>query len=134
MTFSKCSRNFKLNHYQFYVMKLLTVLIVILFSFPVFAQNAKQDSVSKVQAEAVIISAGHTCSAASDAKFRASDLRLRRRNSAQDMLRIIPGLFIAQRAGGGKAEQIFLRGFDCDHGTDINISVDDAPVNMVSHG
>lgn len=24
--------------------------------------------------------------------------------------------------------------FDCDHGTDINISVDGAPVNMVSHG
>jgi hypothetical protein len=30
-----------------------------------------------------------------------------------------------------KAEQIFLRGFDIDHGTDI--SVDGMPVNMVSH-
>ncbi|HVG16927.1 MAG TPA: TonB-dependent receptor plug domain-containing protein, partial [Chitinophagaceae bacterium] len=38
-----------------------------------------------------------------------------------------------QHAGGGKAEQIFLRGFDLDHGTDINISVDGMPVNMVSH-
>ena len=36
-------------------------------------------------------------------------------------------------AGGGKAEQIFLRGFDIDHGTDINITVDGLPVNMVSH-
>jgi hypothetical protein len=32
-----------------------------------------------------------------------------------------------------KAEQIFLRGFDIDHGTDIAISVDGMPVNMVSH-
>ncbi|MCO6493818.1 MAG: TonB-dependent receptor plug domain-containing protein [Phaeodactylibacter sp.] len=54
-------------------------------------------------------------------------------NSSQEVLRKVPGLFIAQHAGGGKAEQIFLRGFDIDHGTDINITVDGLPVNMVSH-
>jgi hypothetical protein len=45
----------------------------------------------------------------------------------------VPGLFLAQHAGGGKAEQIFLRGYDIDHGTDLNVSVDGMPVNMVSH-
>lgn len=54
-------------------------------------------------------------------------------NSSQDILRQVPGLIIGQHAGGGKAEQIFLRGFDIDHGTDINITVDGVPVNMVSH-
>ncbi|OIQ40284.1 MAG: TonB-dependent receptor [Bacteroidetes bacterium MedPE-SWsnd-G1] len=54
-------------------------------------------------------------------------------NSSQDILRKVPGLFIGQHAGGGKAEQIFLRGFDIDHGTDIGITVDGIPVNMVSH-
>lgn len=63
----------------------------------------------------------------------AIDIKLRPVNTAQDILRMVPGLFIAQHAGGGKAEQIFLRGFDCDHGTDINLSVDGMPVNMVSH-
>lgn len=53
--------------------------------------------------------------------------------SSQEILRKVPGLFIGQHAGGGKAEQIFLRGFDIDHGTDIAISVDGMPVNMVSH-
>jgi outer membrane receptor protein involved in Fe transport len=61
------------------------------------------------------------------------DLALRPVNSSQDVLKTIPSLFIAQHAGGGKAEQIFLRGFDIDHGTDINITVDGMPVNMVSH-
>ncbi len=61
------------------------------------------------------------------------DISTRPVNTAQDILRIVPGLFIAQHAGGGKAEQIFLRGFDCDHGTDINLTVDGMPVNMVSH-
>ena len=49
------------------------------------------------------------------------------------MLRLVPGLFIGQHQGGGKAEQIFLRGFDCDHGTDISLNADNMPVNMVSH-
>ena len=61
------------------------------------------------------------------------DIKLRPVNTAQDVLRMVPGLFIAQHAGGGKAEQIFLRGFDADHGTDVNLSVDGLPVNMVSH-
>jgi hypothetical protein len=61
------------------------------------------------------------------------DLNMQPVKSAQDLLRLIPGLFIAQHQGGGKAEQIFLRGFDADHGTDVNVSVDGMPVNMVSH-
>lgn len=61
------------------------------------------------------------------------DIKLRPVNTSQDILRMVPGLFIAQHAGGGKAEQIFLRGFDIDHGTDINLEVDGLPVNMVSH-
>lgn len=60
------------------------------------------------------------------------DLNMQPARSAQDLLRLVPGLFIAQHQGGGKAEQIFLRGFDADHGTDVNISVDGIPVNMVS--
>jgi CarboxypepD_reg-like domain/TonB-dependent Receptor Plug Domain len=62
-----------------------------------------------------------------------ADIKLRPVNTSQDILRMVPGLFIGQHAGGGKAEQIFLRGFDIDHGTDINIEIDGMPVNMVSH-
>jgi len=61
------------------------------------------------------------------------DLNLRPVNSSQDLLRLVPGLFIAQHMGGGKAEQIFLRGFDADHGTDVSIGIDGMPVNMPSH-
>lgn len=70
------------------------------------------------------------------AKFNALakiDLALNPVKNTQELLRLVPGLFIAQHAGGGKAEQIFLRGFDVDHGTDVQVSVDGMPVNMVSH-
>ncbi len=63
----------------------------------------------------------------------AIDLKINPVSSSQEVLRKVPGLFIGQHAGGGKAEQIFLRGFDIDHGTDIAINVDGMPVNMVSH-
>lgn len=61
------------------------------------------------------------------------DINIRPVNTSQEVLSIVPGLFIAQHAGGGKAEQIFLRGFDIDHGTDIAITADGMPANMVSH-
>jgi len=61
------------------------------------------------------------------------DLTLQPVRSTQELLTLVPGLFIAQHAGGGKAEQLFLRGFDIDHGTDVALSLDGMPVNMVSH-
>ncbi|PQJ81835.1 TonB-dependent receptor [Polaribacter glomeratus] len=61
------------------------------------------------------------------------DLQVNPVNNSQEILRKVPGLFLGQHAGGGKAEQIFLRGFDIDHGTDITLSVDGMPINMVSH-
>lgn len=61
------------------------------------------------------------------------DIKLRGVNNSQEVLRIVPGLFVGQHQGGGKAEQIFIRGFDCDHGTDIALTVDGMPINMVSH-
>ena len=61
------------------------------------------------------------------------DMLLRPINSAQDLMRLVPGLILAQHQGGGKAEQIFLRGFDADHGTDFAVFWDGIPVNMPSH-
>ncbi|MBT8233681.1 MAG: TonB-dependent receptor plug domain-containing protein [Saprospiraceae bacterium] len=70
-----------------------------------------------------------------DALHLFTDINLKTNpvSSSQEILKQVPGLFIGQHAGGGKAEQLFLRGFDIDHGTDIAIAVDDLPVNMVSH-
>ena len=61
------------------------------------------------------------------------DLRLRPVNSPQDLMRLVPGLFLGEHQGGGLAEHIFFRGFDADHGTDVNVSVDGMPINLVSH-
>lgn len=71
--------------------------------------------------------------AASSDVVSARDLAARPIRTPSDLLRIVPGLVTGNHAGGGKAEQIFLRGFDADHGTDVAIFVDGVPVNMRSH-
>ena len=63
----------------------------------------------------------------------AMDMRLQPIRSAQDLLRTLPGLFIAQHAGGGKAEEILLRGTNNDHGTDFGIFMDGIPINLPNH-
>ena len=72
-------------------------------------------------------------SAASSSSVRDRDFALRPIGSVQDILRVTPGLVVVQHSGGGKANQYFLRGFDADHGTDVALSIDGIPINMVSH-
>lgn len=50
-----------------------------------------------------------------------------------DLLQIVPGVFITQHSGQGKAYQVFYRGFDAVHGQDLEFWVGGAPVNEVSN-
>ncbi|MGH7727501.1 MAG: TonB-dependent receptor plug domain-containing protein [Vulcanimicrobiaceae bacterium] len=50
-----------------------------------------------------------------------------------ELLEQIPGLVISQHSGEGKANQYYLRGFQLDHGTDLEGTVDGIPVNMPTH-
>jgi len=50
-----------------------------------------------------------------------------------EILETIPGVIITQHAGGGKANQYLLRGFNLDHGTDFAIFIDGMPLNLPSH-
>jgi len=50
-----------------------------------------------------------------------------------EILEAVPGLIITQHAGGGKANQYFLRGFNLDHGTDFAVFLDGMPLNLPSH-
>jgi iron complex outermembrane recepter protein len=53
--------------------------------------------------------------------------------TASDLLAVCPGVFLTQHSGEGKAHQIFYRGFDAEHGQDLEIWAGGAPVNDVSN-
>ncbi len=50
-----------------------------------------------------------------------------------EILEDIPGLVISQHSGGGKANQYYLRGFQLDHGTNLEAVLSGVPVNLGTH-
>ncbi len=70
---------------------------------------------------------------ASQGTVGATNLAERPMLRAGEVLEAVPGLIITQHAGGGKANQYFLRGFNLDHGTDFAVFLDDMPLNLPSH-
>ena len=72
-------------------------------------------------------------SSASSSTIPNAEFELRPRTAPSDILRAVPGLLTVQHQGGGKAEQLFLRGFDADHGSDVGVFIDGVPINLPSH-
>ena len=64
---------------------------------------------------------------------KQDQIRAAPHRTASDLLLVVPGVFVTQHSGQGKAHQIFLRGFDAVHGQDVELWVAGAPVNEVSN-
>lgn len=63
----------------------------------------------------------------------ARALELTPHKNADDLLRVVPGLYISQHGSEGKGQQFFLRGFDAVHGADVAIRVGGIPINELSN-
>ncbi len=53
--------------------------------------------------------------------------------TAEDVLRLVPGLVLVQHGAEGKGQQYFLRGFDAVHGIDLEIEAEGIPLNEWSN-
>ncbi len=74
-----------------------------------------------------------TAESASQGTVGAAEIQGRPILRSGEVLETVPGVIITQHAGGGKANQYFLRGFNLDHGTDFAIFIDGMPLNLPSH-
>ncbi len=70
---------------------------------------------------------------ASEGHVGAAELRSRPLLREGELLETVPGVIVTQHSGDGKANQLFVRGFNLDHGTDFRTSVEGMPLNMPSH-
>jgi len=70
---------------------------------------------------------------ASDALISSPWLRAAPHKNSSELLRVVPGVFVSQHSGEGKAHQIFFRGYDAVHGQDVELWAGGAPVNDVSN-
>jgi outer membrane receptor protein involved in Fe transport len=103
------------------------------------AQETTPTSASKLEVEEIVVTGRSqslvgVAESASQGTVGAEQLDLRPTLRVGEVLETVPGLIVTQHAGGGKANQYFLRGFNLDHGTDFATSVDGVPVNLRSHG
>src|SRR5690606_739865 len=71
---------------------------------------------------------------ASEGVVGAAEIDARPLLRTGEILEVVPGLIITQHSGTGKSNQMFLRGFNLDHGTDFATWVDGMPVNLPTHG
>lgn len=55
------------------------------------------------------------------------------RRTALDVLRSAPGFYVSQPEGPGGPPELFLRGFDAEHGRDLEIVSAGIPMNAPSH-
>ncbi len=100
---------------------------------PVAAPVDPPPSPDSAAGEIVNIEGTAPAESASSIHLDRAELEERPHEQPSDLFRQVPGLVVAQHAGGGKADQWFIRGFDADHGTDIAVFVDGVPVNLTSH-
>jgi hypothetical protein len=73
-------------------------------------------------------------SSASQGVVGAAEIQARPLLRPGEILEAVPGLIVTQHSGTGKSNQMFLRGFNLDHGTDFATWVDGMPVNLPTHG
>lgn len=70
---------------------------------------------------------------ASSSHVTAREMSAVPRRTAEDALRLVPGLMLVQHGSEGKGHQFFLRGFDAIHGADLELTLEGIPVNEWSN-
>jgi iron complex outermembrane receptor protein len=66
-------------------------------------------------------------------RIDSATLRATPKRTAEDLLRLVPGLLVVQHGNLGKGYQYYIRGFDAVHGADVEVLVDDVPINERSN-
>ena len=74
-----------------------------------------------------------TASTASEGVVDNTELQLTPQYRPGQTLETVPGLIVTLHSGEGKANQYLLRGYNLDHGTDLETYVDGMPVNQPTH-
>jgi hypothetical protein len=100
----------------------------------VHAHGSEEVTLEEVVVEGRRLNLTGEARSASEGRIGQEDLELRPLLRPGDVLESIPGLIMTQHSGTGKGNQMFLRGFNLDHGTDFSTQVDGMPVNLRTHG
>jgi TonB dependent receptor/TonB-dependent Receptor Plug Domain len=74
-----------------------------------------------------------TASTASEGVVSDQELQLTPQYRPGQLLETVPSLIVTLHSGEGKANQYLMRGYNLDHGTDLETYVDGMPINQPTH-
>jgi outer membrane receptor protein involved in Fe transport len=74
-----------------------------------------------------------TASTASEGVIDDQEIQLTPAYRPGQLLETVPGLTVTAHSGEGKANQYLMRGYNLDHGTDLETYVDGMPINQPTH-
>ena len=97
------------------------------------AAGANTAPPTPTEPQTVVVRAKPHPASASDTVIDRRQLDAVPHPNGSQLLREVPGVYISAHGGEGKAQQIFFRGFDADHGQDIEMWAGGAPINEVSN-
>jgi TonB dependent receptor/TonB-dependent Receptor Plug Domain len=95
--------------------------------------DADPDSLPELTVIAERASLAGSTSAASEGLVTDKELQLTPDYRPGQLLETVPGLIVTLHSGEGKANQFLLRGYNLDHGTDLETIIDGMPVNLPTH-
>jgi hypothetical protein len=119
------------------VLRVISFGVLLAIAHPGMAQDSR-DTLRRYTLPAVTVTGRAadligTASTASEGRVGAADLRLRPIMREGELQESVPGVIVTQHSGDGKANQYFARGFNLDHGTDFQTSLEGMPLNMPTH-
>jgi outer membrane receptor protein involved in Fe transport len=106
--------------------------VLILLVAAVIAR-ADPDSLPELTVIAERAALADTAASASEGVVTDQELQLAPTYRPGQLLETVPGLIATLHSGEGKANQFLLRGYNLDHGTDLETMVDGMPVNQPTH-
>jgi TonB dependent receptor/TonB-dependent Receptor Plug Domain len=74
-----------------------------------------------------------TAGTASEGVVDDQELQLAPQYRPGQLLETVPGLIVTLHSGEGKANQYLMRGYNLDHGSDLETYVDGMPINQPTH-
>jgi outer membrane receptor protein involved in Fe transport len=95
--------------------------------------NSSSETLEEVTVTAERLELLGIASSASEGVVSDTEMQLTPAYRPGQLLETVPGLIVTLHSGEGKANQYLLRGYNLDHGTDLETYVDGIPVNQVTH-
>jgi outer membrane receptor protein involved in Fe transport len=100
---------------------------------PAQAEQAQSMSLAEITVTSERMDLLGAVSTASEGVVADQELQLAPVYRPGQLLETVPGLIVTLHSGEGKANQYLMRGYNLDHGTDLETYVDGMPINQPTH-